>query len=368
MKNLNIMIKPASSLCNMRCKYCFYADVSSLRDTASFGIMKDETMKKILNNILSCLNIGDRVNFAFQGGEPTLAGLNFFISFTNIVSEWKGISISYALQTNAISLDEEWCKFLKKYNFLVGVSFDILNDAHNMARVDEKGNGTFEKVLSSIELLKKFEVDFNILCTLTNSIARHPEKVWKQLVKYDIGYVQFTPCLGDLSNRESVYALTPKRFASFYTQLFTLWYNDYRAGKYRSVKFFDDVVNLIILGKPTSCGMDGKCRPQLVVEADGSTYPCDFYCLDEYKLGNLSKNTVDELLSSENVNKFLNMTGEKSLLCKDCPYIHFCGGNCRRMRREICIGKDINFCGYKEFLDNCGETLAILAKELTKNR
>ena len=284
----------------------------------------------------------------------------------DIVSGWNGISVSYALQTNAAIIDDEWCKFLKKYNFLVGVSFDILIDAHDSVRVDEKGKGTSEKVLSSIELLKKYKVDFNVLCTLTNSIARHPEKVWKQLVKYDIDYVQFTPCLDDLCHGESVYALTPKRFASFYTQLFTLWQNDYRLGKYRSIKFFDDVVNLIIFGRPTSCGMDGKCRPQLVIEADGSAYPCDFYCLDEYKLGNLSENTVDELLASENVNRFLNQNNEMSELCKGCPYIRFCGGNCRRMRREICVGKDKNLCGYREFLDNCGEKLAIIASELTR--
>ena len=368
MKNLNIMIKPASSLCNMRCKYCFYADVSNMRDVVSYGIMGEKTMSLVLENVRACVQKGDKVNFAFQGGEPTLAGLDFFIRFTEIVSRWDGISVCYALQTNALLLDEEWCKFLKKYNFLVGVSFDVLEDAHDSVRVDEKGNGTCEKVLSSIRLLKKHNVDFNVLCTLTNSIARHPEKVWKQLVKYDVEYVQFTPCLGDLYNCESVYALTPKRFASFYTQLFSLWYKDYRDGKYRSIKLFDDVVNLIILGYPTSCGMDGKCRPQLVVEADGSAYPCDFYCLDEYRLGNLSENTVDELLSSENVNKFLNINNERSELCKGCPYIRFCGGNCRRMRSEICIGKDKNFCGYREFLDNCGETLAHLARELMRNR
>ena len=122
MKSLNIMIKPASSLCNMRCKYCFYADVSSMRDTASFGIMSDETMKNVLDNIYSCLKSGDKVNFVFQGGEPTLTGLEFFIRFTDIVSGWNGISVSYALQTNAIIIDDEWCKFLKKYNFLMGVS------------------------------------------------------------------------------------------------------------------------------------------------------------------------------------------------------------------------------------------------------
>ncbi len=139
-------------------------------------------------------------------------------------------------------------------------------------------------------------------------------------------------------------------------------------GKYVSVKLFDDIVNQIILGYPTQCGMDGKCRPQLVIEADGSAYPCDFYCIDEFRLGNLAEKTVDELLQSENVKKFLNCEYNKNELCQNCPYVRFCGGNCRRMKREICIGVDKNFCGYREFLDNCGETLALLARELTRNR
>lgn len=186
--------------------------------------------------------------------------------------------------------------------------------------------------------------------------------------KLDVEYVQFTPCLGELGGNSSIYALTPKHFASFYTQIFTYWYNDYRAGKYRSIKFFDDVVNQIILGKPTSCGMDGFCRVQLVVEADGSVYPCDFYCLDEHNLGNLARQTIDELLSSQKVVEFLKCSNEKSDLCKNCTYFEFCGGNCRRMRAEICIGTDKSFCGYREFLYNCGSTLAWLAREAVKNK
>lgn len=368
MKIYNIMIKTASSLCNMRCKYCFYADVSKSRAVFSYGIMSEETMICILKNIKKGIQKGDRVNFAFQGGEPTLSGLDYFVRFTEVVSKWDGILVSYALQTNAIGIDEKWCKFLKKHKFLVGVSFDILPEAHDCARVDVLGKGTYARVLQSIELLKKHKIDFNVLCTLTNSIARHPEKVWKQLLKLDVEYVQFTPCLGELDGNNSTYALTPKRFASFYTQIFTYWYNDYRAGKYRSIKLFDDVVNQMILGKPTSCGMDGSCRAQLVVEADGSVYPCDFYCLDEYKLGNLARQTIDELLLSQKVVEFLKCSNEKCDLCKNCTYFQFCGGNCRRMRAEICIGTDKSFCGYREFLDNCGITLVQLAREVVKNK
>ena len=198
MKNLNVMIKPASSLCNMRCKYCFYADVASHREIRSHGVMSEETVDRILANLRTELIEGDRVCFTFQGGEPTLAGLPFFEYFVVQTAQWGGIQRSYALQTNGILIDEAWCAFLKKYDFLVGVSFDLLPDVHDRTRLGADQKGTYDKVLGAIKLLRRYGVRFNVLCTLTGEIARHPERVWNQLVKLDIGYVQFTPCLGEL--------------------------------------------------------------------------------------------------------------------------------------------------------------------------
>ena len=361
MKNYNVMIKPASSLCNMRCKYCFYADVASAREVTSYGIMTDEVMARCLNGVRKCVGVGDRVNFVFQGGEPMLAGFDFLDSFVKRTSSWNDVTVTYALQTNATLIDERWCEFLKKHGFLVGVSFDILEDAHDGTRLGADGEGTYKTVLSSIELLKKHKVDFNVLCTLTSYVARHPREVWRQLRRLGIEFVQFTPCLDDFGGT-SPYALTPERFASFYTALFELWYEEYKNGKYISVKFFDDIVNQLVLGTPTSCGMDGVCRPQLVVEADGSVYPCDFYCLDKYKLGCLAESSVDELLSSPRVSEFVSREAPAMPICKDCRYSRFCGGNCVRMRREIFVGKNGSFCGYRAFLDKWGGTLASLAR------
>ena len=370
MKNLNVMIKPASSLCNMRCKYCFYADVASHREIRSHGVMSEETVDRILANLRAELNEGDRVCFTFQGGEPTLVGLPFFEYFVAQTTRWKDVAISYALQTNGILIDEAWCAFLKKYDFLVGVSFDLLPDVHDRTRLGADQKGTYDKVLSAIRLLRRHGVRFNVLCTLTGEIARHPERVWNQLVKLDIGYVQFTPCLGELDKPASgdAYALTPKRFAAFYTRLFALWYRDYRVGKYRSVKLFDDVVNLAVLGIPTSCGMSGYCQPQLVVEADGSTYPCDFYCLDAYCMGNLTEHTVSQLLATQALKDFLAHAPTLPTLCDTCRYRRFCGGNCKRMRREICCDAADSFCGYRDFLDQCGPALFELAERVRKSR
>lgn len=368
MKSVVIMIKPASSLCDMRCKYCFYADVASMRDVKSYGIMSDETVSLMLDQLRREFVAGDKIQFTFQGGEPTLAGLPFFRNFVARVASLKGVLVSYALQTNGLHINQEWCAFLKKYNFLVGISLDVLFDMHDSVRVDAEGRGTYSRVIESIELMKSCGVDFNVLCTLTSHVAKKPKEVWKRIVELGIEYTQFTPCLGEFnSDSNSPYALTPELFASFYTEFFSCWYSDYLSGKPRSVKLFDDVVNQIVFSRPTGCGMDGICRAQLVVEADGSAFPCDFYCLDEYKLGNIRDMSVTELLSAPGVKSFVERPHKMPSLCNSCPYRRFCGGNCKRMQKEICCSGEDDFCGYRSFLDKCGETLFRLAERIRRS-
>jgi len=364
MKTVNLMLKPASALCNLRCKYCFYADVSAMRQIPSQGIMSRETVEAILRSLEAELERGDYVHFAFQGGEPTLAGLAFFENFVSRVAQWQGIRVTYALQTNGMVLDEAWCRFLKAHRFLVGLSLDLLPGAHDLVRVDAAGCGTYRQVTACLELLKRCGVEHNVLCTLTSTVARHPKQVWDALCRLGIDYVQFTPCLGPLDGTASPYALTPQLFASFYTRLFSLWYADFQKGKRRSIKLFDDVVNLMVLGKPTGCGMDGICRPQLVVEADGSVYPCDFYCVDTFRLGDLRTQPVSQLLRAPALDAFLRRPHEMPRLCGGCPYRTFCAGGCKRMQRQICCAADAPFCGYQSFLKQCGQPLAQLARQI----
>ena len=328
--------------------------------------MSEETADMILNRIEMDLDSGDRIQFIFQGGEPTLAGLPFFRGFIGKVKKWnKDIEVSYALQTNGLFIGKDWCEFLKENNFLVGVSLDILSDCHDEVRIDAEGKGTYKRVINTISLFDKYGVEYNVLCTLTNSVARYPQKVWNRIIQLGIKYVQFTPCLGELNlESTSPYALTPKRFTSFYTAIFNLWYDSYKNGRVISIKLFDDILNLMVLGRPTLCGMNGTCQPQLVVEADGSVYPCDFYCLDEYKLGNLKENGVFELLSGDTVQKFADRPHKRPELCNSCQYLAFCGGNCKRMQKEICCTDNDNYCGYRDFLDNCGAELNKIANEI----
>lgn len=361
MKRLTVMIKPASSLCNLRCKYCFYADISSHRQMPSQGIMTQATAGRIIDNLFAALNPGDCVDFIFQGGEPTLAGLDFFRHFAEKVKTCSpDVSVSYALQTNGTLLDDDWAAFLARHNFLVGLSLDGPSDCHNAARVDVAGHGTFKQVLFARNLLMRYGIPHNVLMVLTRQMARHPQVIWNFIQKQRLEYVQFIPCLESLdADVASPYALAPEYFASFYTEVFRLWFQDMEKQKYTSIKLFDDIVNQLAFGWITACGQDGICRPQIVVEADGSVYPCDFFAVDAYRLGNLSQQPLYTILSSPVIADFC----QKSIhpQCQACHYKHLCGGGCKRMKQAVFCGNGSQLCGYQLFLNHCYEDLCRVA-------
>ncbi|MFI3253607.1 MAG: SPASM domain-containing protein [Eubacteriales bacterium] len=352
MKSLSIMIKPASSLCNMRCKYCFYANVSDLRDIKSHGIMSEETVEILLNKVFETLDSGDQFTIAFQGGEPTLAGIEFFQHFSHEVDahlERKKVSVQYSLQTNGLEISDELIEYLKRYQYLVGISIDCSKDFHDLSRVDGRGNGTFSRILKTKEKFIKAEIPHNVLCVLTNPMGKHPEKVWNFLKKYKIDFVQFIPCLGDLQGgNDTKLPLESKVFSDFYTGLLPLWFQSLKEKRYISIRFFDDLFHLLLHRQVNSCGFTGQCGIQLVVEGDGSVYPCDFYVLDQWKLGDFHHHSLAEMQNSIIGQNFLERKTTQTSGCKECEFQNFCGGGCERMAKEMySFG---GFCGYQDFL------------------
>lgn len=353
MKSMSIMIKPASSSCNMRCKYCFYADEVALRSIPNYGIMKEETARQVLSNTFKDLDPGDYLTIAFQGGEPTIAGLEFFRNFSAMANEHakeKKVTLSWALQTNGLLIDEDWCQYLREENYLVGLSLDGPADMHDDNRIDAEGKGTFKKALGTKKLFDKSGVEYNVLMTLTSSMARHPKQVWDFIVKENIRFVQFVPCLGPLDGT-SIQALTPKRYGSFYSELYKYWDIEFRKGNYISVKLFDDIVNLVGRGQCNACGLLGNCQAQIIIEADGSTYPCDFFVLDEYKTGDLTKQGLREIWESEKGREFTAHRQERSAECDACQYASICHGGCKRMRENV-TSLNGDECGHRIFLDS----------------
>ncbi|MDR1971464.1 MAG: SPASM domain-containing protein [Treponema sp.] len=369
MKRLSLLIKPASSLCNMRCRYCFYADVGAHRALPSYGLMGGETARRIIDNTFKDLEGGDELTFAFQGGEPALAGLDWFKDFAAYTAEARerrgDIQVHYAFQTNGLALDRGWAEFFRNNKVLVGLSLDGPRGFHDKNRLDAGGGGTWDAVMEAKGLLDREQVDYNILCVLTNELAQESEKVWAFIQREKIRYIQFIPCLegfgeegeGLGGGRVRGPGLRPPRFARFYSRLFSLWLRELERGRYVSVKLFDDTANYFFKGIPSSCGIDGRCSPQFVVEADGGVYPCDFYVLDSYRTGNLSLQSPREIFDSPLTGAFLGEGQGEGTPCGTCTYRTLCRGGCKRMRKAMYYGPGGTFCGYGDFLDKCLDRL-----------
>ena len=350
MPPLSIMIKPASSLCNMRCEYCFYHDVTSLREVQNFGIMSKETASSLIEKALAFAD-GESVAFAFQGGEPLFAGLDYFRFFVGEADRLntKNSKIYYGLQTNGTLVNEEWAQFFKENNFLIGLSLDGDRE-NNRFRVKADGTNSYFDILEATRHLKHYGVDFNILTVLTGNCAEHIEEIYRYFTRKGFKYLQFIPCLrpfGDTS--ESELYMTPEQYAGFLIKGFNLYVKDYVRNDYTSVRYFDNLVHLY-LGNPTEqCGICGHCMHQFVIEGNGNVYPCDFYCTDEHLLGNIGTDDFKSLAQSEKAIAFIKESLKIPEKCKKCTYYPLCrGGGCKRSR------EDRDYCeAYKAFFKAC---------------
>lgn len=348
-KEISFMCKPASSLCNLRCTYCFYKDVSLNRNEESYGVMDINTAHTLIDKALN--SEYEKINFCFQGGEPLMAGSAYFKDFTEYVDKNnKGKTVNYALQTNLTLLNNEFVEVFKKNHFLIGVSLDGFMDNHDYFRKDINDNGSYEKIMDNIKWLEREEIDFNILTVFTKKLSLKPNRLFDFYLNNGFKYVQLIPCLPPLEDNPVMakMALKPHDFLSFYKVFFDRWYEEYVKGNYISVTLFDDLIPMFKGITPNQCGMLGKCHLQLVVEADGSIYPCDFYVLDEYRLGNIKDNSLKDIVRSENADRFLRHKKKKCHECNDCQFINICHGNCRRLSE--CYYSE-SYCGYRHFLE-----------------
>ena len=352
MPPLSIMIKPASSLCNMRCKYCFYHNVTELREVSSFGIMTNETTDNLIKKALAFAN-GESVAFAFQGGEPLIAGLDYYKHFVDKVKAENKLhsQIYFSIQTNGTLVTDEWCEFFHHNNFLVGLSLDGSFE-HNKFRVDEKRENTFYKITNTAEKLKRHKVEFNILTVLTGHCADNIEEIYRYFRSKGFRYLQFIPCLRPFDDdSESELYMTNEQYANYLIKCFNLYVKDYVRGQYTSVRYFDNLMHLYLGNQTEQCGMCGHCMHQFVAEGNGNIYPCDFYCTDEWLLGNINdeNENFDTLAHCDKAIEFLRESLAVPEKCKLCKFYPVCrAGGCKRTRA------DRDYCeAYKKFFSSC---------------
>lgn len=333
MKNINFLIKPASSTCNLRCRYCFYEDEAENRTLKNMGLMTFETAEVLLLEAFRSVDPRGFLSFAFQGGEPTLAGLDFFRQF---VKQAKGqkppeVKISFSIQTNGTQIDDAWAKFFHDENFLVGISVDGCKKFHNTYRVDSQRQGTWNHVRKKVELLQKFNVQMNALCVVTKQCARHPQTAYQTLKKMGFDFIQFIACLDPIGAERGKmpWSLTADDYGKFLCQLFDLWYKDWEKGEYHSIRLFDDYIHLLLGDGGSTCATCGQCGEYFVVEGDGSVYPCDFYALDDWKMGRLGEQTLIQMAESELSQQFRALGSRKPSECHTCQWRRLCNGGCK---------------------------------------
>ena len=339
----SILIKPASANCNMDCKYCFYKCLSSHREEYSKGFMKEETLETLVREAIAYAD--GSLTFAFQGGEPTLAGLDFFQKAVELQQKYnnKKLQIENTIQTNGLLIDEKWARFLGEHRFLVGLSLDGPKKMHDRYRKDAGGQDTFARIMHSVQLLEQYQVDYNVVTVVTNDTAKQASFLYKFWKRNHYPFVQFIPCMDEIKRQDgtqerSIYAVEPEQYGKFLCELFDLWYADFAAGETMDIRMFSNLAQMAAGYPAEECGMNGCCNCYFVVEGDGSVYPCDFYCMDEWKLGTVNDGFV-QMKTSEKAKAFVEASRPVCATCHECSYFSLCRGGCRRWREPFVDGK-----------------------------
>jgi uncharacterized protein len=293
-----------------------------------------QTLESIVSKAVSAAY--DLVDFAFQGGEPTLAGLDFFEQFILLLNKHNksGTPVCFSIQTNGLLIDEKWANFFHANDFLVGLSIDGTRILHDLNRVDADGKGTYRRSLNALNLLKKSGTEVNALCVVTNQTTSKAQSVYENLKKEGFTYLQFIPCLAplDAEGEKAGDYLSPENYARFLKTLFDLWYLDWEKGAYVSIRAFDDFVHLLVGNPPSSCAALGVCGSYLTVESDGSVYPCDFYTTDQWHLGNINDLSLSKLFQNHKIRSFIEESKQVPKKCSSCKYLTLCRGGCKRNR------------------------------------
>jgi uncharacterized protein len=362
----SLLIKPASAVCNLDCSYCFYLD----RDADPYKAlparrMSIDTLERLVDTFLF-YSYPDSV-FAFQGGEPTLAGLDFFEKLVKFQQQYgrNGQSVANAMQTNAILLSKSWCDLFREFNWLLGVSVDGPEAMHDLYRLNKGGQGTWRKVIEAVELLQAENVEFNILCVLSQANVEHPRELYRFFVR-ELGAdnIQYIPLAEfDGAGNRLPFTITPEQYGRFMCETFDLWWPDRRKVR---IRCFDNLAEALAGQKPGNCTLHETCDSYVVVEYNGDVYPCDFFVEKDWKLGNIELDSWTEIARRS---RRFSFAAKKTIAhpeCQACEYAGICHGGCPKFRHGPNRSFDDldYFCGAYKML--FAKTVEPLRKEVAK--
>ena len=351
MRPFSLLIKPAGPDCNLACSHCFYSDKSAMFGGKTHR-MADSTLEKLVRDYLS-LNFSPSA-FCWQGGEPTLMGLEFFHRVVALEKKYtaSGQAVTNALQTNATLLDDSWCKFLRDNKFLVGISLEGPVKYHDRYRKNAAGVGSFEHVMAAMELLKKHRVEFNVLTLLTDSNVDAPQEIFEFLVAQQITYMQFIPCFEKQDGQLASYSITPQQYGRFLCRLLDIWIAN--GPQKVSIRLFDSVLSHLFSSNHTLCTFGRKCNDYVVVEHNGDVFACDFFVEPQWRLGNMLETPIGELANSQTKRLFADKKSVVNNGCIVCRHFAVCRGGCikERVFERNDYSDQSYFCrSYKMFFD-----------------
>ncbi len=371
----SLLIKPAGSLCNLDCEYCFYLGKDEeLGFDKALTVMPDEVLEQLVDDYLG-YRFPSSV-FTWQGGEPTVAGLDFFRKVVEYQMRLGkgGQSVANALQTNGILIDAEWAEFLRDYRFLVGVSLDGPAEIHDHHRLDRGGKPTWSRVMDGIGHLNAAGTEFNILSMITKLSQDRGREIYRWLVSQGFTHLQFIPCVEyDPSTGEPApQNVTPEGYGRFLCDIFDEWYH---AGDIHriSVRLFDAIVGKLTGNHQLSlCNHGDKCNHYLVVEKDGGVYPCDFYVEKKWSLGNIMEQPLAGMFNSDRQRSFAELKCSYPEPCLECSHLELCHGGCPKDRLAEGggkYGKPTFLCeGLKKFFTHTEERMRGLAAEVVSRQ
>lgn len=329
MSDFVVMAKPVGSLCNMQCSYCYYLNADN---GSAPPHMSDEILETYIRSYMNAVS-GKVISFTWHGGEPTLAGLEFFQKAVALQKKYlpAGRECWNNLQTNGLYLDDTWCRFLKENRFDVGVSIDGTRFIHDLYRHDTGGRPTYQRVADTVTRLKKHGIMPDLLCTVTSDTAANGKAVYEALRRFNTGWIQFIPIVRRENGSVTEDSVTPQLYGKFLKDVFREWAS-HDMGK-TNVQLFAETALVLAGGSPDVCWLAETCGTVLIVERDGNVYSCDHFVDRHHLIGNVLENDLGTLAESDAQRSFGNAKKDALVRqCRECPYLKFCGGGCLKDR------------------------------------
>jgi len=332
---ISVLVKLVSADCNLGCRYCFYLPKAQLYPESRVHRMSPEVLEALVAQQmrLAARFPGAPATFCWQGGEPTLAGLDFYRRVVALQQQHgeSGQVVGNALQTNGLLIDDEWAAFLAEYNFLVGVSLDGPEAVHDHYRRGASGAGSHAQVMRAIERLRARGVEFNILTMVTPVSAGRADEVWDFFMAHDLRFLQFIPCAErDVTGRIADYSVAPEAFGRFLCRLFDRWIAE--GWRHTYVRMFNDLLAVAAGEESPSCTFKERCGDYVVVEFNGDVYACDFFVQPDCCLGNLCDTPLERLAAGSRFRALSDRKADLGVACVRCEWLRLCHGGCPKYR------------------------------------